>query len=240
MDCGTNRTTLSWAETAGASYYVAEVTGEHGHVTYCVSNETSCLVRLHCGRTYNATLVAASGSCNSSLHDTIQFDSGKAQAINTLFNELTPSDIHTFSLVLLLSIYSKCHLLYFFAFHVGKALVQSVHVVIIIPSLPTAPCQPQNVVAELDCSNALLVTWQQNPGFDVYTVHAQGSDGYRASCNSSATSCTIQDLDCGQSYGVVVTTSLFNCSVFGESDYNVQSGRCCTLTGYATGPGCEE
>ena len=114
VDCGTNRANLSWAETAGASYYVAEVTGEHGHVTSCVSNETSCLVRLHCGRTYNATLVAASGSCNSSLHDTIQFDSGKEQAINTLFVELTQSDIHTFSLFLVLSLNSKCHLQYFF------------------------------------------------------------------------------------------------------------------------------
>ena len=98
VDCGTNRTNLSWAESAGASYYVAEVTGEHGHVTTCQSNETLCLVMLDCGRTYNATLVAASGSCNSSLHDTIQFDSGKAQAINTLFNDPTASDIiHTHS-----------------------------------------------------------------------------------------------------------------------------------------------
>ena len=80
VDCGTNRASLSWAESAGASYYVAEVTGEHGHVASCVSKETSCSVRLHCGRTYNATLVAASGTCNSSLHDTIQFPTGKAQA----------------------------------------------------------------------------------------------------------------------------------------------------------------
>uniref|UniRef100_A0A674DRB0 Uncharacterized LOC115157442 n=1 Tax=Salmo trutta TaxID=8032 RepID=A0A674DRB0_SALTR len=167
VDCGTNRGNISWFESVGASYYIAEVTGGHGHVAYCTSNDTSCVVKLHCGRTYSATLVASTDSCNSTLHATIEFDS--------------------------------------------------------------APCLPENVVAELNCnSNVLSVQWQQTPGDadDTYTALAIGSDGYQASCNSTSTSCSISNLQCGQTYEVAVTSSSINCSIIAGSDYRVQSAPC--------------
>lgn len=77
MDCRTNGANFSWAETRGASFYTVEVTGEHGHVASCSSNATSCFVRLNCGRSYSASLVASTESCNSSKHADVLFDSGK-------------------------------------------------------------------------------------------------------------------------------------------------------------------
>lgn len=77
VDCGTNRGNFSWVESIGAGFYTVEVTGEHGHVASCSSNDTSCAVRLDCGRSYSATLVASTESCNSTKHADIHFDSGE-------------------------------------------------------------------------------------------------------------------------------------------------------------------
>jgi len=79
VDCGTNNGNFSWAESSGAGFYTVEVTGEHGHVASCSSNDTSCAVKLLCGRSYSASLVASTDSCNSSRHTDISFDSGKIE-----------------------------------------------------------------------------------------------------------------------------------------------------------------
>ncbi|KAJ8274470.1 hypothetical protein COCON_G00090950 [Conger conger] len=91
----------------------------------------------------------------------------------------------------------------------------------------SAPCLPEDVMANLDCNtNELAVQWRESPGSDSYTALAIGSDGYRASCNSSSTSCSILDLRCGETYNITVTTSSVNCSVIQGSDYQVQSAPC--------------
>lgn len=56
---------------------MVEVTGEHGHVASCSSNDTSCAVKLDCGHSYSATLVASTENCNSTRHTDIYFDSGE-------------------------------------------------------------------------------------------------------------------------------------------------------------------
>lgn len=77
VDCGTNKGNFSWSESSGADFYTVEVTGVHGHLVSCSSNDTSCAVKLHCGWSYSATLVASTQSCNSSKNTDITFDSGK-------------------------------------------------------------------------------------------------------------------------------------------------------------------
>ncbi|XP_054888996.1 serine-rich adhesin for platelets-like [Poeciliopsis prolifica] len=165
VDCGTNNGNFSWAESSGASFYVVEITGKHGHVASCSSNDTSCAVKLHCGRSYSATLVASTESCNSTKHANIYFDS--------------------------------------------------------------APCLPDDVTAELDCNtNVMNVNWTQTTGSDEYTAWAIGTDGHRASCNSTSNSCSIHHLRCGRIYDVAVTSSSINCEVIVGSDYKVQSAPC--------------
>lgn len=92
--------------------------------------------------------------------------------------------------------------------------------------LPTAPCLPDSVVATLDCNvNSFAVQWRanaSNAGF--YTAMAIGSDGTRNTCDSPNTNCSIQNLKCGLTYSVVVTTSSANCGTIKGSDYKIQSG----------------
>lgn len=92
--------------------------------------------------------------------------------------------------------------------------------------LPTAPCLPDRVVAELDCNvNSFAVQWRGSIGnSESYTAIAIGSDDTRATCNSTNTNCTIENLKCGLNYSIVVTTSSINCGTIEGSDYMMQSG----------------
>lgn len=76
VECGSNQAHLSWQHVGSAMSYTAEVTGEHGHVASCSSSNSSCAVKLHCGRSYSASVVAITDSCNSTQSSLIQFDSG--------------------------------------------------------------------------------------------------------------------------------------------------------------------
>lgn len=92
--------------------------------------------------------------------------------------------------------------------------------------LPTAPCLPDRVVADLDCNvNSFAVQWRGSIGdLSSYTAIAIGSDDTRATCDSSTTNCTIQNLKCGLNYSIVVTTSSVDCGTIEGSDYIMQSG----------------
>lgn len=99
---------------------------------------------------------------------------------------------------------------------------------IIFPSclFPTAPCLPDRVVADLDCNvNSFAVQWRGTTSdLGAYTAIAIGSDNSRATCDSTETNCAIQNLKCGLTYSVVVTSSSIDCGTIDGSDYSVQSG----------------
>lgn len=82
------------------------------------------------------------------------------------------------------------------------------------------------MVADLDCNlNSFAVRWRASiVGANSYSAIAIGSDGSRATCNSSYTNCTIQNLNCGLNYGIVVNTISVDCGTIEASDYMMQSG----------------
>lgn len=71
------------------------------------------------------------------------------------------------------------------------------------------------------------VSWKQNLNSDNYTAWAISTDGHRASCNSTSSSCSIHGLHCGKIYEVAVTSTSVNCDMIAGSDYTVASGGCC-------------
>lgn len=75
--CGTNLGTLTWAPSLHAVSYTATMTGSHGHVVSCSSNNTTCSAKLECGHRYTAVVVASSATCNSSTGASLTFDSGR-------------------------------------------------------------------------------------------------------------------------------------------------------------------
>lgn len=91
----------------------------------------------------------------------------------------------------------------------------------------SAPCLPGNVVATPDCAgDSFSVTWEGNAQDGPYTALAIGSDNSRLSCESPNNQCTIENLQCGLLYSIVVTTANVECGVINDSNYKVHSAPC--------------
>ncbi|CAJ0944258.1 unnamed protein product [Ranitomeya imitator] len=79
-----------------------------------------------------------------------------------------------------------------------------------LPSAPvtltSGPCQPQNVVSNINCLNrSTLVTWDEAPGALRYGSSLISVGEERSACNGTDTVCEITGLQCGRSYNVTVT-----------------------------------
>ncbi|KAE8290995.1 Fibronectin type III domain-containing protein 7 Precursor [Larimichthys crocea] len=231
VDCGTNQGNFSWSETSEAGFYTVEVTGEHGHVASCSSNDTSCAVKLHCGRTYSATLVASTESCNSSKHADIHFDSApclledvfaevqcNTNVMNVTWTQTTGSDDYTAWAISTdghrascnTSTSNSCCINNLQCGKVYEVAVNSssMHCEVIAGSdykVQSAPCKPENISIDQNCSsNAMTVTWNQRSTTQNYTVKATSASGINVTCDSTESSCCFLDLSCGQLYTFTV------------------------------------
>lgn len=89
-----------------------------------------------------------------------------------------------------------------------------------------APCLPDNIAAEIQCNtNVMNISWTQTPGSDNYTAWAISTNGRRRSCNSTSDSCSIHNLQCGETYEVAVTSSSMGCDIIAGSGFRVHSGQ---------------
>ena len=76
VECGSNRATLTWTQSAGAVTYTVTVTGDHGHVASCSSGTTSCSLKVDCGRHYTGVVVGSTPDCNGIPSASFGFDTG--------------------------------------------------------------------------------------------------------------------------------------------------------------------
>ncbi|XP_061652447.1 uncharacterized protein LOC133488520 [Phyllopteryx taeniolatus] len=231
VDCGMNKGNFSWFESNGAAFYTVQVTGEHGHVASCSSNGTSCAVRLHCGRSYSASLVASTESCNSTKHADITFDSAPClpedvlavmdcynNVMSVSWSETPGSDNYTAWAISVEghrascnSTFNKCSVHDLQCGHVYEVLVtsSSVQCEIIAGSdykIQAAPCKPENVTGDLNCSsNIMTVTWDQVSSLaQNFTVEARSASGVTSTCETNEGNCSFLDLSCGELYTFTV------------------------------------
>ncbi|XP_049603206.1 pneumococcal serine-rich repeat protein [Syngnathus scovelli] len=231
VDCGMNKGNFSWAESNGADFYTVEVIGDHGHVASCASNDTSCAVTLHCGRTYSASLVASTESCNSTEHADIYFDSAPClpedvvavmdcytNVMNVSWSETPGSDNYTAWAISTHghrascnSTYNNCSIHDLHCGHVYEVVVtsSSVQCEIIAGSdyqVQAAPCKPENVTGDLNCSsNIMTVMWDQVSSLaQNFTVEATSASGVNSTCETNMGYCSFLDLSCGQLYTFTV------------------------------------
>lgn len=86
------------------------------------------------------------------------------------------------------------------------------------------PCVPQHVSAQLECANnTASVSWEPSEGADYYGVMAIGVDGHITLCNTSLTSCELEDLHCGQMYNFTVTVLDGECDSI-QTSSDLQAG----------------
>lgn len=92
-----------------------------------------------------------------------------------------------------------------------------------------APCDPANVTASLNClSDAATVTWSASAGANFYTVVAEAS-GLVDSCISTATSCELTRLQCGENYTVTVLAGDAKCNSSILAKTNIITGDIFTI-----------
>lgn len=92
---------------------------------------------------------------------------------------------------------------------------------------PTGPCDPANVTSFLQCgSNMATVSWDPAAGAVGYTVFARQHMKIVTYCRSNATTCLINQLECGKVYTLTVTAeSATSCNSSGNSSAILKTGR---------------
>lgn len=93
------------------------------------------------------------------------------------------------------------------------AILAPARVYVYTPPLSTAPCIPQDVTTYVQCESKVgSVSWGPSDGAESYIVTATGLDGHTHQCLTNTTSCTWNDLHCGEDYTVVVRAKDDNCT----------------------------
>ncbi|KAM3619311.1 uncharacterized protein V6R79_006036 [Siganus canaliculatus] len=238
-DCGTNLGTLSWAPSDHAVSYTVTATGSHGHIVSCTSNTTTCSVKLDCGHHYSAVVIASSATCNSSAGASLMFDSAPclpdevaavldcsansfsvrwrgsvseidhytAIAIGSDGTRATCNSSHTNCTISNL----KCGLTYSIVVTTSSAECDTIEGSDY--KMQSAPCQPEDVLVNLECSsNEVSVTWGNSGPDQTQVVTAVDSRGASTTCNSSSSNCTFERLSCGESYTISVVGHTDTCS----------------------------
>ncbi|XP_073671225.1 uncharacterized protein [Paramisgurnus dabryanus] len=93
--------------------------------------------------------------------------------------------------------------------------------------IQTAPCPPQNVSANVNCSsNTATVIWGSSQGAVLYSVTASSVNGQSVNCTSASTSCVLSPLACGQRYTVTMRAVGTNYSSEASAPVQIQSVPC--------------
>lgn len=92
-------------------------------------------------------------------------------------------------------------------------------------SCPVGPCALTSVRAVTQCnSDAILVEWEMTEDTSLYLVTAEGHDQSIISCNSSSTSCELQDVQCDMQYSIIVSASSDKCSSLRSPPKKIKTG----------------
>ncbi|XP_041914101.1 uncharacterized protein LOC121678548 [Alosa sapidissima] len=254
LSCDTNALEVSWALGGAGLLYNATVSA--GGVTglSCSSSSSSCVVDgLDCGRNYTVTVTAANSYCTgpvsapqmvqtapcvpedvsvdlecstNALHASwsppagvlsysglLYGDKGLCETCSTStpscsFSNLTCA--HTYMLRVVTH-NNQCN----------SSVSQEV-------TVTTAPCDPENVTVELQCTlGAVSVKWEASAGASDYTVLAHSQDTpYMASCRTNATSCELSELTCGKIFNITVLAGHKTCNSSTRASASVLTAPC--------------
>lgn len=92
-------------------------------------------------------------------------------------------------------------------------------------SCSVGPCALTSISLVTQCnSDTILVEWELTEDTPLYVVTAEGHDQSLISCNSSSTSCELQDIRCGMHYSIIVSASSDKCSSLRSPPKKIKTG----------------
>lgn len=79
-------------------------------------------------------------------------------------------------------------------------------------------------MADLDCDNSTAeISWSPANGANSYMVTAVAADGYRASCETTEHQCELMELECGQTYGITLTSISDHCETETRTNVSIST-----------------
>ncbi|KAM8930644.1 uncharacterized protein RCH25_006549 [Pelodytes ibericus] len=236
LDCVTDIVTVSWDKSQGAKNYTTEAIGANGEHHICNTTSTSCdFIGLSCGQTYSVTVSAANEMSISEPSLPVDFRTvpcvpeQKQPQLNCMNNSALLSWHKTLGALSYISNITSpgekelsCQTESTECIINGLTCGQIYNVTVTAidtqcrsqssnPTTITVPCQPQNVIVQMNCSiNGAHISWDKAPGAFRYSAALIASGAEPLVCNSTELDCEF-DLQCGQTYTVTVRASNDQC-----------------------------
>ncbi|XP_016319981.1 serine-rich adhesin for platelets-like [Sinocyclocheilus anshuiensis] len=255
VNCTTGDLSVSWDPSMGAISYAAVAQTSGGYASVCNSTGTACVFSdLLCGMNYSLAVSATDGTCNTAQSQPVVLStvSCKPQNASAQLNcdtnsavvswelsdnikrhtvQATGSDGHR------IDCSSSDHSCTLSGIHCGQSYNITVTALDGVCDnsnmhlfLQSAPCAPSNVQTSLHCDisngGVVSVSWVQANGAESYTAVAESNNGYSYSCNTTAASCDLQELQCGQIYNVSVYSLAHGCGRVKSTTSQVQTAPC--------------
>uniref|UniRef100_A0A3Q2UY66 Uncharacterized LOC102300190 n=1 Tax=Haplochromis burtoni TaxID=8153 RepID=A0A3Q2UY66_HAPBU len=252
LNCTTNILTISWTPGSMPVNYSTTAVMTNGTTLRCVTQSSSCrMPELQCGQQYSVRVKPISSTCEgpSSVPELVNSVPCVPVNIQTLVEcstnrvwgswDAAPGAMYYISTLKGAGGFStscqtanqrclfsglQCAQTYMFSVMASNNRCNSSNSV--MDTATTAPCDPTNVAATLNClSDVVTVTWRASAGANYYTILAEAS-GHVDSCNSTGTSCELTKMQCGNDYTVTVLAGDTKCnsSIFAKT--NITTAPC--------------
>ncbi|XP_072560360.1 uncharacterized protein [Paramormyrops kingsleyae] len=251
LSCNTSTAMVSWDASLGARRYTVLAAASRSF--QCFTNSTTCQLNgLQCGQTYNITVLADDGNCNSTLRTSATMTTvpcvptnvtavRNCQQSSVMLSWAASQGARNYTATALsnsghrvdcISNNTTCNI-------TGLRCSQNYSVGVMAVSdscsslssqavtVLAAPCSPVRVTGSLEClSNAVSLTWDVSPNSLSYNVLAIGRAGDRVNCNSTAPSCQLSGLLCGQNYNFTVSASDSSCQSPNSTPFILPTAPC--------------
>ncbi|XP_067454263.1 serine-rich adhesin for platelets [Thunnus thynnus] len=252
LQCGTSTANMYWEETEGVELYMATATSSTGMTLKCNSTNSTCqFSNLDCGETYEFSVTAYSNMCYSEISGTAEVQTEPCQPADltidgSCYNETVVLDWSAAKGALVYEVTATGDLGYVTSFQTNDTTIEA--------ELPcgqlftftvkaqddqcdsaesqpkefkTGPCVPQHVQSFTHCEDSLgSVSWAESDGADSYLAIAVGQDGHTHMCSTNTTSCTWDDLHCGEQYTVHVIANDYLCSSMPSNRTSIRMAPC--------------
>ncbi|XP_041848242.1 uncharacterized protein LOC121644412 [Melanotaenia boesemani] len=253
LQCGSSTATLSWERKSKVELYTAcaiKVSG--GDVKKCNSTGSTCqFPSLNCGESYNFTVKAYIQGCWSQASRAVLIQTEPCQPVNVSAEgfcqgEKVQISWHQAGGAVNYLVTAAGNLGYMETLNTTQTLLSATlpcgqHYNITvqgqgsecdsIPSNPafiqTGPCVPWKLATYKQCEfNTGSVSWWPSDGAQSYVAIATGHDGHTHHCLTNTTSCTWNNLHCGEEYSVVVRAKADNCTSLPSNSSIIQMVPC--------------
>ncbi|XP_021178304.2 fibronectin type III domain-containing protein 7 [Fundulus heteroclitus] len=257
LDCVTNSAWISWDAAPGAESYTVSAVGGDAYTANCTTSNTTCEVEdLACGVSYNFTVTARNGQCESPPSASIILRTAPCSlSAITAFAQCHNSSIlvewgltegggaestlHIAVAEASDQTYLTCNSTGGSCFLRGARCGLRYTIIVAASSdrcsslrsppyrISMEPCAPGDVSVDVSCEHhSALVSWTPSPVADTYRVFAVAANGHERACNATSSNCTLSGLHCDQRYTVSVVASHENCTSRASPDATVITGPC--------------